>query len=328
MNSTSMRMMMGAALGLVLIGQIAGAAADTTAARQASWRAAIARTPSPGKGCFQASYPLTVWKQVACTTAPARPYVPTLGRHHGAQQTGDGHDYAGVTKQITLDATGTFPKVSGLKSETGAGGRANAYSLQINSNFMSGNPACANSFDTSRCLSWLQYVYSSTSHAAFMQYWLIHYTGGSVHCPAGWNTFSDDCYRNSNAVSVPLQPITELPNIILKGAAVAGGTDTLTMTTATQAYTVGGQDSVVFLATSWHESEWNIIGDGGGSSANFNPGTKLTVRIDLNDGTTKKPKCRDEAGTTGETNNLTRGKCSAKGGDHPYIQFKETIPKA
>jgi hypothetical protein len=253
-----------------------------------------------------------------------RPYIPASGTNHGAETTGDGHDYAGVTKKITLDATGSFPKVKNLTSETGAGGKPNFYSIQLNSNFMSGNQACASAAVPANCLSWLQYVYSSSEHSAFMQYWLIHYSGGSVHCPSGWFTFSDDCFKNSASVQVPLQPITELPHISIAGSAVTGGLDTLVMTTATQAYTTTGQDSVVFLATGWHESEWNVIGDGGGSAANFNDGAKLTLRIDLNDGTTKKPKCLIDHGTTGETNNLNLGACKAKGGAAPFVQFTES----
>jgi len=60
--------------------------------------------------------------------------------------------------------------------------------------------------------------------------------------------------------------------------------------------------AVVSLANGWTESEVNVIGDG--SRANFNAGTKLTVRIDLADGSTAKPVCKANDGTTGETNNL------------------------
>jgi hypothetical protein len=307
----------------------AQAATQDTARLQQAWRTSIAHTPAPGKGCYTAAYPLTVWRQVACVTAPARPYIPASGAG-GAQTTGDGNDYAAVTATLTQMAVGSFPKVKGLKSETGAGGRSNYYSLQLNSNFMSNSGACSSAFDTSKCLAWEQFVYSSSSRASFMQYWLIHYTGGTVHCPSGWNSFSDDCYKNSAAVGVPQQAITELPNISISGAAVHGGIDTFVTTTATQAYTTTGQDSVVFLADGWTGSEFNVVGDGGGSAANFNAGTKLTVQIDLTDGTTAKPVCQADAGTTGETNNLNLGKCKAKpgkGAKLPFVQFVESLPK-
>jgi len=320
-----------AAAGIIAsIGFAAGAQAATrdTARLQQAWRQTIAHAPAPGKGCFTASYPLTVWRQVSCVTAPNRPYIPATGSH-GAQTTGDGDDYAAVTATLTSSAAGSFPRAGHLKSETD-GGRSNVYSIQLNSNFMSGSPACAAAFDPTKCLAWEQFVYSSSSHAAFMQYWLIHYSGGSVVCPGGWNRFSDDCYKNSAAVGVPQQPITELPNMSLSGTAVANALDTFVTTTATQAYTTTGLDSVVYLANGWNASEFNVVGDGGGSLANFNAGASLTVHIDLVDGTTAKPVCKANDGTTGETNNLNLGACKAKPGKGvalPYVQFVESLPK-
>ena len=307
-----------------------GAQAAANEQREQSWRAAIARTPTHGSGCFTASYPLTVWRQVSCVTAPERPYIPATGTHGSAQTTGDGNDYAAVTQTLTATAVGSFPKAMHLKSEND-GGRSNVYSLQLNSNFMSGSPACASASNPANCLAWEQFVYSSSSRASFMQYWLINYSGGSVHCPGGWNTFSADCYKNSAAVGVPLQPITELPNMSISGTAVHAGIDTFVTTTATQAYTTTGQDSVVSLADGWHESEFNVVGDGGGSQANFNTGASLTVRIDLTDGSIAKPTCKANDGTTGETNNLNLGACTARkgiGAVLPYIQFVKSLPKS
>jgi len=295
------------------------------AAHLPSWRAAIAHAPTPGEGCFVATYPLNAWKKVACVAAPNRPYIPRSGAG-GSQTVGDGNDYAAVTSTLTSSAVGSFPEVKRLKSETDDGS-PNVYSIQLNSNFMSGDQACASAYNPSQCLGWLQFVYSSSSHAAFMQYWLIHYTGGSVHCPAGWFSFSTDCYKNSSAVSVPQEPVTDLPQMNLSGNAVNGGLDTFVYTDGGNAYSTSGQDSVMYLAQGWTASEFNIIGDGGGSQANFNAGTKLTVEIDLTDGTTQKPTCKAHDGTTGETNNLNLKKCKATGGAVPRVRFNESLKK-
>lgn len=270
--------------------QVAGGAAQ----RQ-SWRAAIAHAPTPGEGCYAAAYPLNAWKKVACVAAPNRPYIPRSGVG-GSQTVGDGNDYAAVTSTLTSNAVGSFPEVKRLTSETDDGS-PNVYSIQLNSNFMSGDLACAGANNPGQCLGWLQFVYSSSSHAAFMQYWLIHYSGGSVHCPSGWFSFSTDCYKNSSAVSVPQEPVTDLQQMNLSGNAVNGGL------------------------------EFNIIGDGGGSQADFNAGTKLTVEIDLTDGTTQKPTCKAHDGTTGETNNLNLKKCKATGGTVPRVRFNESLKK-
>ncbi len=313
--------------GAPTVPQVAGSAAhfrgsNPNSAQLQSWRAAIAHAPAPSKGCFTAVYPLTTWKKVACVAAPNRPYLPRSGGG-GSQTVGDGNDYAAVTSTLTSNGVGSFPVVKRLKSETDDG-LPNVYSLQLNSNFMSGDQACAGASNPSQCLGWLQYVYSSSEHSAFMQYWLIHYTGGSVHCPAGWNSFSPDCYMNSPAVFVPQEAVTDLPQMNLSGNAVNGGLDTLVYMDGANAYSTTGEDSVMFLSAGWTGSEFNIIGDGGGSQADFNVRTALTVQIDITDGTTAEPTCQAHDGTTGETNNLTLGTCKGTGGSAPYIQFTES----
>lgn len=298
------------------------AANSSVELRQLAWRTAIAHAPTPGSGCFTASYPLTTWSRVACVEAPNRPYFPRTGA--GSQTVGNGNDYAAVTATLTSNAVGSFPKVKHLTSETDRG-QMNVYSIQLNSNFISGDQACAAAFNPSLCLGWLQYVYSSSSHAAFMQYWLIRYTGGTIRCPVGWNSSGNSCYKNSSAVGVPQEPITDLAKINLLGNAVANGLDTLTFMDGANAYTTTGQDSVMFLATGWTDSEFNVIGDGGGSQAVFNTGTALRVEIDVTDGTTATPTCKAHAGTTGETNNLNLLKCKATGGSSPKITFNESL---
>jgi hypothetical protein len=307
--------------------QVAGGAAQVggpspNIARLQSWRAEIAHAPTPGKGCYTAAYPVTRWIRVACVAAPNRPYIPRSAAGGSPLTVGNGNDYAAVTSTLTSNALGSFPKVRRLTSETDDG-MANVYSIQLNSNFMSGDPACAGASNPAQCLGWLQFVYSSSEHAAFMQYWLIHYSGGAVHCPAGWNSFSTDCYKNSAAVSVPQEPVTDLPQMNLSGNAVNGGLDTLHYMDGANAYSTTGQDSVMYLSEGWTGSEFNIIGDGGGSQADFNAGTALTVQIDLTDGTKAVPTCQAHDGTTGETNNLNLKTCTATGGAVPRIEFKE-----
>ena len=299
--------------------------ANPNIGQQQAWRAAIVHAPTPGTGCYTASYPLTTWTRVSCVAAPDRPYIPRSGAG-SSQNVGGGHDYAAATATLTSNAVGSFPKVKHLHSEED-GGRQNVYSIQLNSNFMAGDQACAEAANPAQCRGWLQFVYSSSSDAGFMQYWLIHYTGGSVKCPSGWHSFSTDCYKNSSAVHVPQEPITDLPAINLSGNAVSGGSDTLVFMDGTNAYSTTGLDSVMFLADGWMGSEYKVIGDGGGSQAVFNAGTLLDVEIDVTDGTSDAPTCQVNGGTTGETNNLNLGSCKAKGGAVPKIVFKESLSK-
>jgi hypothetical protein len=291
-------------------------AQPTTAVAQAraSWRAAIAHTAAPAAGCFHAAFPDTVWRRIECTTAPNTPYIP---RTNAVGETvGNGNDYAAESASGMTGAVGSFPNVDGVRWEWDWG--FNVYSIQLNSNFMS-TAACNG---VRGCLAWEQFVYSARSRSAFMQYWLINYGN---NCPSGgWTSYSGSCYKNSNAVYVPQEAITGLQDMSLSGSAVANGNDTLVFTTATDAYSTTGKDSVVYLATDWNRSEFNLIGDGNGSKAYFNSGSSITVKLAIDDGTANAPACVGHSGTTGETNNLSLGNCSTSGGASPSIQFTES----
>jgi len=292
---------------------------DPEARAQEAWREAIARNAVPAQGCFHASYPSLTWNRTDCTVAPNIPYIPRSGRF-GSQTVGDGNDYAAeVTSGLISKTIGSFAKVKGVKSETGIGG-ANSYSLQLNSNFMN-TQTCKGAKNPAQCLDWEQFVYSSDYEVAFMQYWLINWNNP---CPSGWASYGGDCYTNSNGVSAPKEVITKLKTLGLSGAAVNGGTDTLVFTVGKKAYSTTGADSVVYLATAWTESEFNIVGDGGGSEADFNSGSHLTVKVAVANGTTNAPTCAANSGTTGETNNLNLGSCAGTGGSSPYIEFSES----
>jgi hypothetical protein len=294
----------------------AGASPDVDAQLHATWRQTMQHTAAPAKGCYHASYPSTAWSKVDCVKAPNRLYLP---RHFPEAQTvGNGDDYsAEISSGVISQTVGSFPSVSGVTSESDDGA-SDDYSLQLNSNFMS-TDACNGG--QSGCQAWEQFVYASGEGEAFMQYWLINY--GDT-CPSGgWMSYQGSCYMNSAAVSVPDEPITDLGNMTLTGSAVSGGTDTLTYTDGSEAYTTSGDDSVVDLGTAWQASEFNIIGDGGGSEADFNSGSSVTVNVSLSDGSSDAPTCASNSGTTGETNNLNLGSCSASGGS-PSIQFTES----
>jgi len=298
---------------------VAAQAADNRGALEA-WREAIAHTNVFAAGCFEASYPSMKWNKVECGEAPAIPFIPRSGRG-GRLTVGDGNDYAAeITSGLISKTIGSFPKVTGVKSEEGVYGK-NSYSLQLNSNFMSNNEACDGAGDPSECLAWLQYVYSSDFTEAFMQYWLINYNNT---CPSGWYSYSNDCYTNSAAVGVPKEVITKLKTLEVSGSAVNGGLDTLIMYVGKTAYKTTGEDSVVYLSTGWKESEFNVFGDGGGSEAYFNSGSSINVKVAVSNGTDNAPVCAADAGTTGETNNLNLGSCSGTGGAKPYIEFNES----
>jgi hypothetical protein len=312
-----------------------------------SWHEDITRMSTPAEGCFQATFPSILWKQVACSQVqsfshplPRRPdalsrFAQSSGAGGGGTQTtGNGADYAIETATLISSATGTFPSVTGVTSEKsvgvaafGGGGilGANEYTLQVNSNYNKTTAACKSH---SGCTVWQQFIYSpdySTKGkaAVFIQYWLLGYGGSS--CPSGFGSDgSGDCYKNSAAVTAPDIAATQLANLKISGTATNGGNDTVVFTNGTTAYSLTAKDSVLDLATAWDQTEFNVVGNAGGSEAEFNSGSSITVKLAVADGSTAKPTCASNAGSTGESNNLNLGSCTATGGSSPYIQFTES----
>ena len=316
--------------------QVEMAAQIAEAQAQEAWRGNMARAGAPNEGCFRADYPSVEWVEVACENVAPRvaPRPPKKAGKALGQTTGNGHDYVIQSANLIKSTVGTFPTVSNVTSESGVGVAAfggggilgpNEYSLQINSNYTGTTSACNGH---SGCTVWQQFVYAPDysrkgSAYVFIQYWLIGYGGGS--CPSGWGSDGGgDCYRNSKGVSAPDEPITELAKMKMTGSATAGGNDTVTFTHGTTAYSISAADSVVYLSKVWKQSEFNVVGNAGGSMAKFNSGASVTVHVAITDGTTNKPSCVANAGSTGETNNLNLGSCTASSGSSPSIQFTES----
>jgi len=308
-------------------------AQTTDAAARDSWRAVMAQNTQPAEGCFEASYPNTVWEQVECKELHPRVH-PVFHKPGERQITGNGHDYVAQAPGLISATLGTFPTVTGVKSEKsvgvpafGDGGilGANEYSIQLNTDFQGTTAAC---YGHSGCVVWQQFIYATDYEVAgkaavFMQYWLIDW--GSTKCPSGFaSAGGGDCYGNSKAVAAPDVKPTALANLSLSAAATAGGNDTVVFTNGTKAYSVSGADTVLDISQVWQQSEFNIVGDAGGSRADFNTPVSITVNVALTDGSTAAPTCVANDGSTGETNNLNLGKCSTASGSSPSIQFTES----
>ncbi|HEX8816769.1 MAG TPA: hypothetical protein VF753_14825 [Terriglobales bacterium] len=309
------------------------AQAADSAARD-SWRAALDQS-QPGEGCFTATYPSTQWQAVECKDLHPRVH-PRIRRSAVGQVTGNGHDYVAQSSGLTQKAMGSFPTATGITSEKsvgvaqfGGGGilGPNEYSLQLNTNFGSATAAC-NGSTTGDCIVWEQFIYATDYEtegeaAVFIQNWLINW--GDTSCPKGFASDGEgDCYGNSKAVSAPDVSPKSLANVTLKGAVAGGGSDTVTFTNGTTAYAVSEPDTTLDISQVWQQSEFNVVGDAGGSRAQFNKGVTLSVKVALTDGSTSAPACVSNEGTTGESNNLNLGACGTAGGSMPYIKFNES----
>lgn len=303
-------------------------------AREA-WRENMAHIATPSEGCFHASYPSIVWQQVACgEVRPGLHPMPHYYRFGEPQTAGNGNDYTLQTSGLITSAVGTFPTVTGVTSEKsvgvaayGDGGilGANEYSVQLNTQFTSTTSACKSH---SGCTVWQQWVYGTDysedgKGAIFMQNWLIGY--GSSRCPSGFSSDGEgDCYGNSAVALPPDIPPADLASLKLTATATSGGNDTAVVTYDGDAYSTSQKDSTLYIAQVWNTGEFNVVGDAGGSEAEFNSGSSITVNLAVSDGSTSAPSCVADSGTTGESNNLNLGSCTASGGSTPSIKFTES----
>lgn len=327
-------------LGLLRIAAAAPSSAILPAADaevRANWRSFMAQTPSAEQGCFHASYPSYYWERVAC--AAAKPLAHPVRRHPKAGaplDVGNGNDYAASATGLISQALGWFPSVTGVSSEQSVGSAAfggggilgpNEYTLQLNTNFTGSTAACRGH---AGCTVWQQFIYATDYQfqgqgAVFFQYWLIGFGNGA--CPAGFmSAGGGDCFGNSAIAAAPDVPITALGQMSLSASAVSGGNDTVVFTAEGEAFSQSASDRVLDIGQVWQQAEFNIIGDAGGSEAQFNPGSTVVVQIDLADGSTQAPQCLSNAGTTGETNNLNLGTCitGLTQNRNPAIQFTES----
>lgn len=316
-------------------GAVAAQASGTPSSRPV-WRADITKVRPPGKGCFTAAFPALEWQRAACVRTPSYPQPP----RHGARPftVGNSDDVAAqVPSGHISTATGSFDSVTGVTSESGPIGNAgaavaNAYTLQLNTNFMS--TGCTGSPNPS-CQGWQQFVFENNGSTgrAYIQYWLIKYNAA---CPAGqnWNQFSFTnsadiyCWKNNSAgaVSVPNQPVTNLGQLSLSGS-VSASSDSVTMFAGNTAFTATG-DNAVGAAGGWTTAEFNVFGDGGNSSgggqASFNSGSAVTVRTRTIYGGRAAPGCVAQ-GFTAETSNLSFGPSSPTASQPgPAVEFSES----
>lgn len=353
----------------VLAAQAGDVAADAEALARQDWRLTMHHAAVSESGCFHASYPSTQWEKVECGESQLLPSARPRPRSVdpsgvGAQTiTGDGYDFVAQAPagEYLSYALGSFPTMAGVTAEktinvpfegvlsTGIPG-PNEYTLQLNTNFAYGTPACDG---YTGCSSWQQYfvqtnaavmsssgkITLSNQSSVAIEFWLLNYGihNGSNICPAPYEDYGldyegpgDDCVRNSPITVIydGVLPISQLTSLQLSGSAVTNGTDAAIATYDGEAYAATVKDSYTTIASGWFQTEFNIFGNQNGSQAFFNKGAALTVNIDLEYGSSNIPTCiypQYYTGTTGETNNLTPGTtCALAGGSSPYIQFTES----
>lgn len=312
-----------------------------TGTADAAWRRSVMHVPLPSAGCFKATYPSTTWERIACSKPPHLLYpVPRNASRAHATNIGDGNDYTANTSSVMSEAIGSFPTVTGVTSvkstpnpsfgndcECGA----NSYTLQLNSSFFS-TAACGS---TSNCAGWEQFVYEnptgSSKGSLFIQDWLIPANlSGSIKCPKGkgWESADGGCVQNSpSSVSIPNQNITGLSKLTETGEAASSG-DSVYLAVGSTVYGMKNvqSDGITDLAANWKGAEFNVVGNAGGSVADFNSGSTISVNLQTDTGSTTAPTCKADSGTTGESANLSfvAAPSSPTKLTYPSIEFTES----
>jgi hypothetical protein len=236
---------------------------------------------------------------------------------------------------LISQATGSFQDVSpGITEQGKVNGQgsltANAFSLQLNSQYFAGSLACTGSSTPSSCEAWQQFVDLNGGPAnstLFMQYWLISY---NATCPVSWTPYPSvsspvDCYINSNAATVTSLTASQLATVQMTGSATSGGNDGVSLMVGSgQATSVTNTDTMLDLAAHWNTTEWGVYGDGDGSAATFGTNTTLQAQTALTDTSSSAPSCAAED-FTGETNNLSLTSTPALGSQSsPTMASRQT----
>jgi hypothetical protein len=308
-----------------------------------AWRKVVARTPAPKEGCFTVTFPDTAWTEEPCAPAVSNP-LPAPPRHFpraeaksasagqshagaaaGGQAVpavGNGTDWSAQTTSAILSATGSFPFVSGVGTESSADGN-NAYSLQINTNSF---PSSTCSGGAAGCQALMQVVFYGQSGNADIWYVLQPYNSGNGNCPAGWQSNGTNCYLEESKyqVNIGAQPASNLQALSL-GTVVGSPNITMSISAGGATYKSVGVPNLIGLSSAWTDAEFNVFGDGGGDTANFTGTPTIQVQTEVQTASSPGLSCANTRNTnsaTVETNslNLVPNCCLASGNAITFLE--------
>ena len=291
-----------------------------------NWRQLMLRTPTPKTGCYTSAFPSTEWREVPCSTEPARPHP----RLFVPQTLGAGNDVSALVTGSLTSATGSLLHVTGVEQESDPGG-FNRYSLQLNTNNFNSAALCAGQ---AGCFGWQQFIRDQPG-SVFIQYWLVNHGSPCPAKPANflqdWQFFaggggaSPGCFINGN--QTPLSIDTALED--LEGMRVTGSTSpsaqSVTFEALDNIFTSQDNGDLLAIGNQWNQAEFNIFGSCTNCQAVFGAGSTIVVQIAVNNGTANAPSS-SSTGFTAETNNLNLVSPTCPiGGPAPAIVFTEVF---
>ncbi len=329
------------------------------AASPLAWRRAMRLTRKPLTGCFTARFPSRIWSATSCGPPPAamehvRPAVLTkLLRERSRGGVKEGHglsDAGGGSGDIVAlasggpisSAEGWFDQTQGLASVSSfppKGAPApGAYGLQMNTAPFA-TPACANAKVPENCQGWIQFLFMNDANdsRALMEVWLLEFgavcpgegglsplTGMPPNTP--WmHTTAGDCVFDSVNALMPSQTVGALATLHLRAEALAGGSDSVSVTLPDGSIRgMAISDDVLKLSASWRAVEFNVVGYVNSQQARFNTGAALVVHLNVENGSADSVTPLYPLTYTGESNNfaLVPPGCALPG-DPAGIVFEE-----
>jgi len=315
-------------------------------ANWAAWHAYIAQTPTPTTGCFEVKYPNPVWQRTTCapaTSGHAAPSPTFTAASTNSATVGNGNDFVAQSPGTLIgSAVGSFPSATGVTTETDTGVGSNGYSLQENTQGGAPGQGFPVTFNGNPTTGWEQFIFDnepSGFQGVWIEFWLLgygstyHVACSSLPIPAGASGVwfgTSDCYFNTFSTSTPFESPTHLAFLSLGGFANIGGHDEAQLCDAgavPTCYTNSQPAAFLNLYQHWQLAEFNVLGFIGGSQAQFNSGTSITVLNTIKDqsGNAIAPTSPCPInGQTGETNNLNLGSCSVNG-PAGQILFTESL---
>lgn len=286
-----------------------------------SWKHQIQNTPTPGVGCFTATYPQAWWARAPCVgngKSAGEPFRMTI----------DGNGYADFVSRLCScqypigSATGQVTTESGYQSESDNTYGVNSYSIQLNSNYY------GLTIGSTRTQGWTQFALINNWNSNWiqleMQWWLVGGWNSSNPCPSGWSASYPSCYRTSTTSQFsPVNP-SNLPQVQLSGSATSTS-DTATYCLGSTCHSVSAGD-VGYLGQNnhWINTEWNVLGMANQSGAGWNQGLSLTIQVSVGIPDPESITCSTVSGYSGESSNVNLGSCSTP--QSWEYQFSESVP--
>ena len=320
----------GALLALT-VGASAIAAPAPSDSALTGWRAAVTASAHRNGGCYEANYPDTTWRPIACGASmsgpsPRAPVVsakPLRGRSPRPLDESVTGNRTALSAGIISSATGTFPQIFNVTQAAGFGA-TNSFTIQMNTNGFAA-PLCKNSHNTG-CVGAEQFVIDSGG-SVNIQTWLVGYLDTvTTKCPnSTWAVSNNSagvgvsCWQravqtNSKTNDLPVHTFNQLQSVTLQGIAASNGQDSLVLTVGGKATTISIPANFNFgLAGRWTDVDFNVYGESNNQVV-FNKGAVINVVVSVVDNSSATPSCAGQGiggSSTVETSNLTLGPCDS-----------------